>query len=249
MADGGSIVLAGVDELASEMRGWSDEVAAAYRSSNLTRAQRAAQRVRMWDGRKLPLDYRKMITGLQTAADGLVKMQIEYEGRLALLPNNSIAMNSPLLIPGTSSGKLSATAPGNTFYRVIGFLVDAFTAATFRLEVLTIGGVDHVNKTQTAAPPNPGINFAPFVQDGLGRYMLNSWTGDIFLQTQPIELTVFHKGFFVGPAFCDVAVLVQASPCDQRYQGRVSTFAKRMLAARQMFGPRVTNYRRLVSNW
>lgn len=149
------------------------------------------------------------------------RLEAEYMRR----PNNLCAIYTTSLAPGATVAFSIQPGAGMSFYRLLNFICGDDTSDRFGFTSLRVGGVEHVNQTQTT-PAAPVANLVPWtvfqLKESRGIANIAPWSGQLFDNNTPITGIIGNGTVAAtGDAFTGAArinVLTQVDPCGQRYQ-------------------------------
>ncbi len=159
----------------------------------------------------------KISKGLYAATG---KVEAEYMRR----PNTGAAVYTPVIAPGATSAFSVQPGTGNSFYRLLGFIVSDEQANLFGFTSLKVGGQEHINYTQST-PAAPVSNAVPWSVYALKESSLQTnlapWVGQVFDANTPILGTIVNVTVAASGDALTVAArgvwLCQTDPCGFRY--------------------------------
>ena len=148
------------------------------------------------------------------------RIEAEYMRR----PNTLVGLYTTSLVPAATVAFSIQPGGGMSYYRLLGFICNDTHAERFGFTTLKVGGVEHVNFTQST-PSAPVSNAVPWTlfQYREGKMVANlaPWSGQVFDSNTPITGTVANITIATaGDAFTGAAhgvFLCQTDPCGQRY--------------------------------
>lgn len=166
----------------------------------------------------------KVIGRLASVSKQVLAQTGRIEADYLRRPNTLCAVYTPNLASGLSSAFSIVPGSGNSFYRILGFVVSDDQANVFGFSSLKVGGQDHVQMNQTT-PTAPVANAVPWTIYQLkeSRMIANlaPWTGQVFDNSTPVQGTITNMttagaGDTVTLA-ARVVILTQTDPCGYRY--------------------------------
>jgi len=140
-------------------------------------------------------------------------------------PNNLCSIYTTSLAPAASVAFVIQPGSGMSYYRLLGLVCTDDQANIFAFTSLKVGGVEHVNQSQTApaAPVTNAVSWATFqLKEERGFAGLAPWSGQLFDNNTPFSGTIANitvaatTDAFTGAA--RIALLTQVDPCGVRYQ-------------------------------
>lgn len=159
----------------------------------------------------------KISRGLYAATG---KLESEYMRR----PNTGASVYTPVINSGATSAFSVQPGTGNSFYRLLGFIVSDEQANLFGFTSLKVGGQEHINFTQST-PAAPVSNAVPWGVYALKESSLQTnlapWVGQVFDANTPILGTIANMTVAASGDALNVAArgvwLTQTDPCGFRY--------------------------------
>lgn len=158
-------------------------------------------------------------------------------------PNNLCSIYTTSLAPAASVAFTIQPGAGMSYYRLLGMVCTDDQANLFAFTSLKVGGVEHVNQSQTtpAAPVTNAVSWATFqLKEERGFANLAPWSGQLFDNNTPITGTVANitvaatTDAFTGAA--RMALLTQVDPCGVRYQQNLQANARMWGSLKQNLG-------------
>jgi len=165
-----------------------------------------------------------MVRRIAKIAAGLYQQSGMLEAQYLRRPNTLCALATPVIAPGATSTFSVQPGTGNSFYRLLGMIVDDVQATIFGFSSLRVGGQEHVNYTQSSPTP-PVANAVPWSIFALKESSLQAnlapWVGQVFDANTPITGTVANMTVAASGDAITVSArlvwLVQTDPCGFRY--------------------------------
>lgn len=149
------------------------------------------------------------------------RIEAEYMRR----PNTLVGLQTTSLAPAATVAFSIQPGTGMSYYRLLSFISDDDSCFRFGFTSLKVGGVEHVNFTQStpAAPVSSGVPWTLFMyREGRMVANLAPWSGQVFDSNTPITGTVANLTIAAtGDAYTGGArgvFLCQTDPCGMRYQ-------------------------------
>ncbi len=149
------------------------------------------------------------------------RIEAEYLRR----PNNLCMIYGTALAPSATVAFSIQPGSGMSFYRLLGMICSDEQANLFGFTGLKVGGVEHVNQTQSApaAPVSNATSWNIFaLKEGRMIANLAPWSGQLFDNNTPITGTIANvTTAAAGDALTAaprLSLLTQVDPCGMRYQ-------------------------------
>lgn len=155
-------------------------------------------------------------------------------------PNNLCSIYTTSLAPAATVAFSIQPGSGMSYYRLLGMVCTDDQANLFSFTSLKVGGVEHVNQSQTtpAAPVTNAVTWGTFqLKEERGFANLAPWSGQLFDNNTPISGTVANitvaatTDAFTGAA--RMALLTQVDPCGMRYQQNLQANSRMWGSLRQ----------------
>lgn len=185
---------------------------------------RRASNVRLKPGAQINRRMAGTIARIAKISKGLYAATGKLESEYMRRPNTGCSVYTPVVAPGATSAFQVQPGTGNSFYRLLGFIVTDEQCNIFGFTSLKVGGQEHINFTQST-PAAPVSNAVPWGVYALKESSLQTniapWVGQVFDANTPIlgtiaNMTVAASGDAVTVAARGVW-LTQTDPCGFRY--------------------------------
>ena len=214
--DGETVTIDGADDLEKL---FDDAVGAASPRRMLTTLSRARPTARA--GRRVSSMVKRVARIAKQVQIQSGRIEAEYLRR----PNNLCMIYGTSLAPAATVAFSIQPGSGMSFYRVLGMVCSDDQSNIFGFTSLRVGGVEHVNQTQTApaAPVTNATSWNVFqLKEGRMIANLAPWSGQLFDNNTPISGTIANltvaatTDVFTGAP--RISILTQVDPCGMRYQ-------------------------------
>lgn len=152
------------------------------------------------------------LVALRAAANALQMAVLHYRAILATRPNAVIYADSGTVAAATNADITVNLTIANGVYRYMGLIADPQTIRDFGGRTLTIGG--QLVATLGTSGVNDAGTLAVFAHDAFPDGRPAPWTGQVFVQNQPVQIGV--RNVTGAPANARFAVLVRIQPQGQQ---------------------------------
>ncbi len=235
------IKLAGWEDLSSEVQSTFGEIGDAIVEKPFA-IRPVARRILKWDGRKLPPDARRVVVGLKEAARTLIRFDTLYKAQLRTAPTIYLVGSFDTLEPQKATALMVFKGPySNAPWVLRGAVWSPRIAEFVRVPKFEVAGIDIVVAKATSEgdgklAATQGADPAIFAHDGMDKHFVAPWVGQVFTPETTVKLQLFNftdqKVNIPG-----VTLKVQASPCDQTWNGVMGPFKKRLAGLSRLVRP------------
>jgi hypothetical protein len=176
-------------------------------------------------GSKAPTKIAAMVKRMGRISKAVQVQSGKIEAEYLRKPNNFSGVFTPAMAPGAAATAFSVQpGTGMSYYRLLSMVATDEQINLFGFTSLKVGGVEHVNFTQTT-PAAPISGLVPWSTLGLkesrGWANLAPWSGQIFDNQTPITGSIANAttaaSIDTATAAARLAFLTQVDPCGQRY--------------------------------
>lgn len=235
------IKLEGWEDLSSEVQNTFGEVGAAMAQRPFA-IRPVAKRILKWDGRKLPPDGRRVVVGLKEAARTLIRFDTLYKAQLKTAPTIYLVGSFDVLEANKSSAVMVFKGPyANAPWVLRGAVWSAGLSEIVRVPKFEVAGIDIVLAKATSEGDGKlaavqGADPAIFAHDALDKHFVAPWVGQVFTPETTVKIQLYN--FTDKPQLIPgVTLKVQASPCDQTWNGVMGPFKKRLAGLTRLLRP------------